>query len=75
MNELLLPGDKTNAPQQTAVMLMVNRAKRGIVKDSCGARLGKKQLKGLSGDAFNPNPPNPLGRHPFNIITEEIYND
>ena len=24
---------------------------------------------------YKLNPPNPLGRHPFNIITEEIYND
>jgi hypothetical protein len=22
-----------------------------------------------------PNPPNPLGRHPFNIITEEVLGD
>jgi hypothetical protein len=24
---------------------------------------------------FRPNPPNPLGRHPFNIITEEVLGD
>ena len=35
----------------------------------CG---GGRVMRLVGGDAY-ANPVNPLGRHPFNIITEEIY--